>query len=171
MTTCYEPWKASIREQRLIYRSQMHSVCEVFFSHIGLNGGFFQFHRPSPFSLLSALFRLVLVLTDRADGSALTGWNAVHVWWAVALMTEKAMAPHSSILPEKSHGWRSLVGCSPWGRRVGHNWATSLSHFTFIHWRRKRQPTPVSCLENLMDRGAWWAAVHGVTKSWAQLSD
>ena len=27
--------------------------------------------------------------------------------------------------------------------RVGHNWATSLSLFTFMHWRRKRQPTPV----------------------------
>ena len=32
-------------------------------------------------------------------------------------------------------------------------------------------PTPVSCLGNLMDRGAWWAAVHGVTKSWTRLSD
>ena len=29
---------------------------------------------------------------------------------------EKAMAPHSSTLPGKSHGWRTLVGCSPWGR-------------------------------------------------------
>ena len=29
---------------------------------------------------------------------------------------EKAMAPYSSILPGKSHGWRNLVGCSPWGR-------------------------------------------------------
>ena len=29
--------------------------------------------------------------------------------------TEKAMAPHSSILPGKSHGWRSVVGYSPWG--------------------------------------------------------
>ena len=29
---------------------------------------------------------------------------------------EKAMAPHSSSLAWKSHGWRSLVGCSPWGR-------------------------------------------------------
>ena len=28
-----------------------------------------------------------------------------------------------------------------------------------------------SCLENPMDRGAWWATVHGVTKSWTQLSD
>ena len=50
--------------------------------------------------------------------------------------------------------------------RVGHDWATSLSLFTFMHWRRKWQPTPVSCLENSRDRGAWWASVHRVTKSW-----
>jgi len=51
--------------------------------------------------------------------------------------------PTPVLLPGKSHGWRSLVGCSPWGRRVGHDWATSLSLFTFMHWRRKWQPTPV----------------------------
>ena len=33
-----------------------------------------------------------------------------------AKTSEKAMAPHSSTLPGKSHGRRSLVGCSPWGR-------------------------------------------------------
>ena len=32
-------------------------------------------------------------------------------------------------------------------------------------------PLQYSCLENPMDRGAWWAAVHGVTKSQARLSD
>ena len=32
-------------------------------------------------------------------------------------------------------------------------------------------PLQYSCLENPMDRGAWWAAVHGVTTSWTQLSD
>ena len=133
--------------------------------------------------------------------------------------------------------------------RVGHNWATSLSLFTFMHWRRKWQPTPVflpgesqgteepsgllsmgshrvghnwsdlaaaaaaaeghqggfpdgsvgkesacnavelglipgssrssggghgnplqyPCLESPMDRGAWWAIVHGVSKSWTWL--
>ena len=31
-------------------------------------------------------------------------------------------------------------------------------------------PLRYSCLENSMDRGAWWAAVHGVTESWTQLS-
>ena len=47
--------------------------------------------------------------------------------------------PTPVLLPGKSHGRRSLVGCSPWGRdRV-----TSLSLFTFMHWRRKWQPTPV----------------------------
>ena len=37
--------------------------------------------------------------------------------------------------------------------------------------RRAGQPLQGSCLENPMDRGAWWAAVHGVTKSRTQLSD
>ena len=32
-------------------------------------------------------------------------------------------------------------------------------------------PLQYSCLENPMDRGAWWAAVHGVVKSWTRLSD
>ena len=47
--------------------------------------------------------------------------------------------PTPVLLPGKSRGQRSLVGCSPWGR----DWATSLSLFTFMHWRRKWQPTPV----------------------------
>ena len=34
-----------------------------------------------------------------------------------------------------------------------------------IPWRRARQPTPIFFLENPMERGAWCAAVHGVTKS------
>ena len=49
--------------------------------------------------------------------------------------------PIPVLLPGKSHGWRSLVGCSLWGSwRVGHDWATSLSLFTLMHWRRKWQP-------------------------------
>ena len=53
--------------------------------------------------------------------------------------------------------------------RVRHNWATSLSLFTFMHWRRKWQPTHCSCLENPRDGGAWWAAVHGVAQSRTRL--
>ena len=53
--------------------------------------------------------------------------------------------PTPVLLPGKSHGRRSLVGCmqSMGLRRLGHDWATSLSLFTFMHWRRKWQPTPV----------------------------
>ena len=38
-----------------------------------------------------------------------------------------------------------------------------------MHWRRKWQPTPVSCLENSRDGGAWWAAVYGVAQSRTRL--
>ena len=38
-------------------------------------------------------------------------------------------------------------------------------------WRRQWHPTPVSCLENPMDRGAWWPAVYGVAKSRTRLND
>ena len=60
------------------------------------------------------------------------------------LMLQKAMAPHSSTLawkipwteePGRLKSMRSL--------RVGHNWVASLSLSTFMHWRRKWQPTPV----------------------------
>ena len=54
------------------------------------------------------------------------------------------MAPHSSTLAWKIP-WMEEPGRlqSMGSLRVGHNWATSLSLFTFMHWRRKRQPTPV----------------------------
>ena len=40
-----------------------------------------------------------------------------------------------------------------------------------LFWRRQWHPTPDSCLENPMDGGAWWAAVHGVANSQKRLSD
>ena len=53
--------------------------------------------------------------------------------------------------------------------RVGHDWVTSLSLFTFMHWRRKCNPLQRSCLENPRDGRAWWAAVYGFAQSWTQL--
>ena len=53
--------------------------------------------------------------------------------------------------------------------RVRHDWATSLSLFTFMHRRRKWQPVRCSCLENPRDGGAWWASVYGVTQSRTRL--
>ena len=58
--------------------------------------------------------------------------------------SEKAMAPHSSTLAWKIPWMEEPGGLQSLGsRRVGHDWATSLSLFTFMHWRRKWQPTPV----------------------------
>ena len=59
-------------------------------------------------------------------------------------LQEKAMAPHSSTLAWNIP-WTEEPGRlqSMGSLRVGHHWATSLSLFTFMHWRRKWQPTPV----------------------------
>ena len=53
--------------------------------------------------------------------------------------------------------------------RVGHDRATSLSLFTFMHWRRKWQPTPVFLPGEFQVQGSLWAAVSGVTQSQTQL--
>ena len=70
------------------------------------------------------------------------------------------------LLPRKSHGWRSLVGCSPWGRYESD--ATERLHFHFSLSRNGEgngNPLQCSCLENPRDGGAWWAAVYGVAES------
>ena len=56
----------------------------------------------------------------------------------------KAMVAHSSTLAWKTP-WTEKPGglWSMGSRRVRHDWVTSLSLFTFMHWRRKWQPTPV----------------------------
>ena len=51
--------------------------------------------------------------------------------------------PTPVLVPGKSHGRRSLVGCSPWGRKELDMTEQLHFHFTFMHWRRKWQPTPV----------------------------
>ena len=85
------------------------------------------------------------------------------------------MAPHSStLLPGKSHGWRSLVGCSPWGLEELDT--TEQLHFHFLLLcigEGNGNPLQCSCLENPRDRGAWWAAVYGshrVGHNWTDLA-
>ena len=73
-------------------------------------------------------------------------------------------------LPRKSHGWRSLVGCSPWGRYESKE--TERLHFNFSLLRNGEgngNPLQCSCLENPGDGRAWWAAVYGVAQNRTQL--
>ena len=75
---------------------------------------------------------------------SLTVLDSSYNWYDVVFVPEKAMAPHSSTLAWKIP-WMEEPGRlqSMGSLRVGHDWETSLSLFTFMHWRRKWQPTPV----------------------------
>ena len=76
------------------------------------------------------------------------------------------MAPHSGTLAWKIPWTEEPGRLQPMGSlRVGHDLATSLSLFTFLHWKRKWQPTPVFLLGESQGWGAWWAAVYGVAQS------
>ena len=96
--------------------------------------------------------------------------NLVFFYFPLHIFPEKAMAPHSNTLAWKIP-WTEepgrLQSMGSW--RVGHDWVTSLSLFTFLHWRRKWQPTPVFLLGDSQGRGAWWAAIYGVTQSQTRL--
>ena len=78
--------------------------------------------------------------------------------------------PTLVLLPGKSHGWRSLVDCSPWGCQESDT--TEWLHFHFslsCIGEGNVNPLQCTCPENPRDGGVWWAAVQGVAKSRTQL--
>ena len=82
--------------------------------------------------------------------------------------------PTPVLLPGKSHGQRSLVGCSPWGLKESD--MTEWLHFHFYFslslsciGEGNGTPLQYPYLENPRDGGAWWAAVSGVAQSWTRL--
>ena len=78
--------------------------------------------------------------------------------------------PTPVLLPGKSHGRRSLGGCSPWGREESD--MTQRLPFQFslsCIGQGDGNPFQCFCLDNPRDGGAWWAAVYGVTQSWTRL--
>ena len=87
-----------------------------------------------------------------------------------SLLWRRQWQPTPALLPGKSHGWRSLVGCSPWGH--GESDTTERLHFHIslsCIGEGNGNPLQCSCLENLRDGGAWWAAVYGVAQSRTRL--
>ena len=78
--------------------------------------------------------------------------------------------PIPVLLPGKSHGQQSLVGCSPWVHEELDK--TERLHFHFslsCIAEGNGNPLQCSCLENPRDGGAWWAAIYGVAQSQTQL--
>ena len=78
--------------------------------------------------------------------------------------------PTAVLLPGKSHGQRSLVGCNPWGREESDMTEGLPFHFSLsCIGEGNGNPLQCSCLENPRDRGARWAAVYGVAQSQTRL--
>ena len=78
--------------------------------------------------------------------------------------------PTPVLLPGKSHGWMSLVGCSLWGREELDT--TERLHFHFslsCIGEGNGNPLQCSCLGNPRDGGAWWAAICGIAQSRTRL--
>ena len=85
-------------------------------------------------------------------------------------LRRKRWHPTPVLLPRKSHGWRSLVDCSPWGHEESDT--TEWLHFHFsLSCTREGNDNPLqcSCLENPRDGRAWWAAAYGVAQSRTRL--
>ena len=97
----------------------------------------------------------------------------LYVWttnWHLPRALRRQWQPTPVLLPGKSHGQRSLVGCSPWGR-----WGSDTTERLHFHFllscigEGNGNLLQCSCLENPRDGGAWWAAVYGVAQSRTRL--
>ena len=77
--------------------------------------------------------------------------------------------PTPVLLPGKSHGWRSLVGCSPWDREESDTTKQLPFHFSLSCIGGGNGNPLQCCLENPRDGGAWWAAIYGVAQSRTRL--
>ena len=87
------------------------------------------------------------------------------------LFWKRQWHPTPVLLPGKSHGWRSLVGCSPWGRQELDTTEQLHFHFSLSYiGEGNGSPLQCSCLENPRDGEAWWAAVYGVAQSQTRLN-
>ena len=95
------------------------------------------------------------------------------MWWfdrCIHCEQRRQWHPTPVLLPGKSHGWRSLVGCSPWDREESDMTEQLHSHFSLSGiGEGNGNPLQCSCLENPRDGGAWWAAVYGVAQSRTRL--
>ena len=89
---------------------------------------------------------------------------------ATDIMWRRQWHPTPVLLPGKSHGRRSLEGCSPWDL-----WGSDMTERLHFHFslsctgEGNGNPLQCPCLENPRDRGAWWAAVYRVAQSRTQL--
>ena len=105
-------------------------------------------------------------LYDRGLKQKQTGFSFLSLKLMCLSWGRRQWWPTPVLLPGKSHGRRSLVGCSPWG-----HWESATTERLHFHFslscigEGNGNPLWCSCLENPRDGGAWWAAVYGVAQS------
>ena len=88
----------------------------------------------------------------------------------LANLQKRQWHPTPVLLPGKSHGRRSLVGCSPWGREESDRTERLPFHFSLsCIGEGNGNLLQCSCLENPRDGGACWAAIYEVAQSRTQL--
>ena len=101
------------------------------------------------------------------EGRGRIGWNLLSIR---VRGQRRQWHPTPVLLPGKSHGQRSLVGCSPWGGEESDTTERLLFHFSLsCTGEGNGNPLQCSCLENPRDGGAWWATVYGVAQSRTKL--
>ena len=89
---------------------------------------------------------------------------------SIHLRQRRQWHPTPVLLPGKSHGRRSLVGCSPWGRKESDTTERLHFHFSLSYiGEGNGNPLQCSCLKNLRDGGARWASAYGVAQSRTRL--
>ena len=99
-------------------------------------------------------------------------WSLVsfNISGKLSVIRRRQWHPTPVLLPGESHGWRSLVGCSPWGCEESDVTERLHFHFSFsCIGEGNSSPLQCSYLENPRDGGAWWAAVYGVAQSQTRL--
>ena len=103
----------------------------------------------------------------------LKGIEDINKWKGIHVHRRRQWHPTPVLLPGNSHGWRGLVGCSPWG-----HWGSDTTERLHFHFslscigEGNGNPLQCSCLENPRDRGAWWAVCgsHRVGHDWSDLA-
>ena len=108
----------------------------------------------------------------RDDERVSTVGSRSSICWALLVIDgrRRQWQPTPVLLPGKSHGWRSLEGCSPWGHEESDTTERLPFHFSLsCIGEGNGNPLQSSCLENPRDGGAWWAAVYGVAQNRTRL--
>ena len=102
--------------------------------------------------------------------SHLGRWRENEFWKCSVTAWRRQWHPAPELLPGESHGWRSLVACSPSGCYQSDMTERLHFHFSLSHiGEGNGNPLQYSCLENPRDGGAWWAAVYGVAQGRTRL--